>query len=70
MINLDDPVATAARSTLLQKAVQDCFIGRHFIFGIKVLCVANCLKLSSFLKMTLVPFTVNISLLLCLHILY
>ncbi|XP_037343862.2 DNA damage-induced apoptosis suppressor protein [Pungitius pungitius] len=24
------------RSTLLMKAVEDCFIGRHFIFGIKV----------------------------------
>lgn len=24
------------RSTFLEKAVQDCFIGRHFIFGIKV----------------------------------
>ncbi|XP_042350105.1 DNA damage-induced apoptosis suppressor protein isoform X2 [Plectropomus leopardus] len=26
----------STRSTLLVKAVQDCFIGRHFIFGIKV----------------------------------
>lgn len=24
------------RSMLLMKAVQDCFIGRHFVFGIKV----------------------------------
>ncbi|XP_068587098.1 uncharacterized protein ddias [Cebidichthys violaceus] len=26
----------STRSTLLMKAVEDCFIGRHFIFGIKV----------------------------------
>ncbi|XP_029290586.1 DNA damage-induced apoptosis suppressor protein isoform X2 [Cottoperca gobio] len=31
--NLD---GASPRSTLLEKAVQDCFIGRHFIFGIKV----------------------------------
>uniref|UniRef100_A0A3Q3IZN4 Replication factor A C-terminal domain-containing protein n=1 Tax=Monopterus albus TaxID=43700 RepID=A0A3Q3IZN4_MONAL len=32
----DEPVGAAIRSTLLVKAVKDCFIGRHFIFGIKV----------------------------------
>ncbi|KAM8895146.1 uncharacterized protein ddias [Spinachia spinachia] len=26
----------SGRSTLLMKAVEDCFIGRHFVFGIKV----------------------------------
>ncbi|XP_054471065.1 uncharacterized protein ddias [Anoplopoma fimbria] len=31
--NLD---GASTRSTLLMKAVEDCFIGRHFIFGIKV----------------------------------
>ncbi|XP_075966259.1 uncharacterized protein ddias [Anarhichas minor] len=31
--NSDGP---STRSTLLMKAVEDCFIGRHFIFGIKV----------------------------------
>ncbi|XP_078107816.1 uncharacterized protein ddias [Sander vitreus] len=31
--NLD---GASTRSTLLVKAVEDCFIGRHFIFGIKV----------------------------------
>lgn len=36
VVNLDDPVGTSRRSTLLLKAVQDCFIGRHFIFGFKV----------------------------------
>ncbi|XP_051236522.1 DNA damage-induced apoptosis suppressor protein isoform X2 [Dicentrarchus labrax] len=34
--NLDGPVGPATRSTLLMKAVADCFIGRHFIFGLKV----------------------------------
>ncbi|KAM7406321.1 hypothetical protein PAMP_000705 [Pampus punctatissimus] len=34
--NLDGPVESSTRSTLLVKAVKDCFIGRHFIFGIKV----------------------------------
>ncbi|XP_020500242.2 DNA damage-induced apoptosis suppressor protein [Labrus bergylta] len=32
----DGPVETSTRCTLLVKAVKDCFIGRHFIFGIKV----------------------------------
>lgn len=36
MENLDGPVGASTRSTLLLKAVEDCFIGRHFIFGIKV----------------------------------
>lgn len=27
---------TSTRSTLLMRAVEDCFIGRHFLFGIKV----------------------------------
>eukprot|EP00066_Takifugu_rubripes_P027611 XP_011616877.1 PREDICTED: DNA damage-induced apoptosis suppressor protein isoform X1 [Takifugu rubripes] len=35
VVNLDEPVGTSRRSTLLLKAVQDCFIGRHFIFGFK-----------------------------------
>ncbi|XP_029980058.1 uncharacterized protein ddias [Sphaeramia orbicularis] len=34
--DLSGPVEVSTRSTLLLKAVQDCFIGRHFIFGIKV----------------------------------
>ncbi|XP_070762520.1 uncharacterized protein ddias [Enoplosus armatus] len=34
--NLEGPVGESTRSTLLVKAVEDCFIGRHFIFGIKV----------------------------------
>ncbi|KAM7423868.1 hypothetical protein PAMA_000298 [Pampus argenteus] len=34
--NLDGPAESSTRSTLLIKAVNDCFIGRHFIFGIKV----------------------------------
>ncbi|XP_012723457.2 uncharacterized protein ddias [Fundulus heteroclitus] len=34
--NWEEPVGTSARSTLLAKAVQDCFLGRYFIFGIKV----------------------------------
>uniref|UniRef100_H3CGD4 Replication factor A C-terminal domain-containing protein n=1 Tax=Tetraodon nigroviridis TaxID=99883 RepID=H3CGD4_TETNG len=41
---------TATRSTILLKAVQDCFTGRHLIFGIKVLLLFN----------------VNLFLLLCL----
>ncbi|XP_028257774.1 DNA damage-induced apoptosis suppressor protein [Parambassis ranga] len=35
--NLDGPVGPSTRLTLLDRAVKDCFIGRHFIFGIKVL---------------------------------
>ncbi|CAI5645856.1 unnamed protein product [Oreochromis niloticus] len=35
--NLDRPVEQSTRLTLLVKAVEDCFIGRHFIFGIKVM---------------------------------
>ncbi|XP_040900747.1 DNA damage-induced apoptosis suppressor protein [Toxotes jaculatrix] len=34
--NFDGPVGAATRTTLLAKAVKDCFLGRHFIFGIKV----------------------------------
>ncbi|KAM4597420.1 uncharacterized protein ddias isoform 2-T2 [Fundulus diaphanus] len=34
--NWEEPVGASARSTLLVKAVQDCFLGRYFIFGIKV----------------------------------
>lgn len=70
MINLDDPVGTATRSTLLLKAVQDCFIGRHFIFGIKVLWIVNYLKLSSYLKRPWYQLNVNIFLLLCILFVY
>lgn len=31
-----EPLGTQTRFTLLIQAVEDCFIGRHFIFGIKV----------------------------------
>uniref|UniRef100_A0A8D3BRX6 Replication factor A C-terminal domain-containing protein n=1 Tax=Scophthalmus maximus TaxID=52904 RepID=A0A8D3BRX6_SCOMX len=34
--NEDGPVGASTRASLLMKAVEDCFIGRHFIFGIKV----------------------------------
>ncbi|XP_041661910.1 uncharacterized protein ddias [Cheilinus undulatus] len=34
--NMEGPVEASTRSTLLVTAVQDCFIGRRFIFGIKV----------------------------------
>ncbi|XP_053175264.1 DNA damage-induced apoptosis suppressor protein [Scomber japonicus] len=34
--NLDRPADPSTRSALLVKAVKDCFIGRHFIFGIQV----------------------------------
>ncbi|XP_018522523.1 DNA damage-induced apoptosis suppressor protein [Lates calcarifer] len=34
--NLEGPVGASTRAKLLVKAVEDCFIGRHFIFGIKV----------------------------------
>ncbi|XP_029354139.1 DNA damage-induced apoptosis suppressor protein isoform X2 [Echeneis naucrates] len=33
--NMDGPVGAPTKATLLMKAVKDCFIGRHFIFGIK-----------------------------------
>ncbi|XP_023153834.2 DNA damage-induced apoptosis suppressor protein [Amphiprion ocellaris] len=33
--NLDGSVEQSTRFTLLGKAVEDCFIGRHFIFGLK-----------------------------------
>ncbi|XP_047436167.1 uncharacterized protein ddias isoform X2 [Mugil cephalus] len=33
--NVDGPVVPSTRFTLLLKAVKDCFIGRHFIFGLK-----------------------------------
>ncbi|KAJ3593711.1 hypothetical protein NHX12_006045 [Muraenolepis orangiensis] len=32
----EEPVEAATRAALLQQAVEDCFIGRHFIFRIKV----------------------------------
>ncbi|XP_054892760.1 uncharacterized protein ddias isoform X2 [Poeciliopsis prolifica] len=32
----EGPIGPSARSTLLAKAVEDCFLGRYFIFGIKV----------------------------------
>lgn len=35
--NLDGPMEPSTRFTLLVKAVEDCFIGRHFIFGIKIM---------------------------------
>ncbi|XP_014846777.1 PREDICTED: DNA damage-induced apoptosis suppressor protein [Poecilia mexicana] len=34
--NSEGPAGPSARSTLLAKAVEDCFLGRYFIFGIKV----------------------------------
>ncbi|XP_073320774.1 uncharacterized protein ddias [Pagrus major] len=34
--DLDGPVEASTRSTLLLKSVEDCFIGRHFIFGLKL----------------------------------
>nr|XP_046239383.1 uncharacterized protein ddias [Scatophagus argus] len=34
--NSDGPVGASTRSALLLKSVKDCFIGRHFIFGLKV----------------------------------
>ncbi|XP_075906430.1 uncharacterized protein ddias [Nelusetta ayraudi] len=34
--NLDGPIDASTRSTVLLKAVEDCFIGRHFTFGIKL----------------------------------
>ncbi|XP_024152070.1 DNA damage-induced apoptosis suppressor protein isoform X2 [Oryzias melastigma] len=33
--NLDGPFDQPTKSTLLVKAVKDCFIGQHFIFGLK-----------------------------------
>uniref|UniRef100_A0A8C7WY29 Replication factor A C-terminal domain-containing protein n=1 Tax=Oryzias sinensis TaxID=183150 RepID=A0A8C7WY29_9TELE len=33
--NLDGPLDQPTRSTLLLKAVKDCFIGQHFLFGLK-----------------------------------
>ncbi|TKS69908.1 DNA damage-induced apoptosis suppressor protein [Collichthys lucidus] len=32
----DGPVAASTKATLLRKAVEDCFVGRRFIFGLKV----------------------------------
>ena len=32
----EEPVEAATRATLLKQAVEDCFIGRHLTFGIKV----------------------------------
>ncbi|KAG8001446.1 hypothetical protein GBF38_007104 [Nibea albiflora] len=32
----DGPVGASTRAALLRKAVEDCFIGRRFIFGLKV----------------------------------
>ncbi|KAM9410618.1 uncharacterized protein ddias [Pholidichthys leucotaenia] len=34
--NFDEPVRPSMRLALLVKAAEDCFIGRHFIFGMKV----------------------------------
>lgn len=34
--DLNGPLESFSKSTLLMKAVEDCFIGKHFIFGIKV----------------------------------
>ncbi|XP_023187478.1 DNA damage-induced apoptosis suppressor protein isoform X2 [Xiphophorus maculatus] len=34
--NSEGPIGPSARPTLLAKAVEDCFLGRYFIFGIKV----------------------------------
>ncbi|XP_013880484.1 DNA damage-induced apoptosis suppressor protein [Austrofundulus limnaeus] len=36
VVNQDGPVEPSTKSRLLMKAVRDCFIGRHFIFGIKL----------------------------------
>ncbi|RVE74722.1 hypothetical protein OJAV_G00024650 [Oryzias javanicus] len=34
--NVDGPLDQPTKSTLLVKAVKDCFIGQHFIFGLKL----------------------------------
>ncbi|XP_060924165.1 uncharacterized protein ddias [Limanda limanda] len=34
--NVDGQAGASTRASLLAKAVKDCFIGRHFVFGIKV----------------------------------
>ncbi|XP_069549811.1 uncharacterized protein ddias [Brachyistius frenatus] len=34
--NADGPVGPSTRLKMLAKAVEDCFIGRHFVFGIKL----------------------------------
>ncbi|KAM9860576.1 uncharacterized protein ddias [Aulostomus maculatus] len=34
--NSDGPAGASTRATLLARAVEDCFIGRHFIFGLKI----------------------------------
>ncbi|XP_017274262.1 uncharacterized protein ddias [Kryptolebias marmoratus] len=34
--NLEGPIEQSTRSRLMMKAVKDCFIGRHFLFGIKL----------------------------------
>lgn len=36
MSDLNGPLESFSKSTLLMKAVEDCFIGKHFIFGIKI----------------------------------
>ncbi|XP_061591028.1 DNA damage-induced apoptosis suppressor protein [Cololabis saira] len=36
LVDSDQPTEQTLRSKLLVKAVEDCFIGRHFIFGIKL----------------------------------
>ncbi|KAM6943513.1 uncharacterized protein ddias [Xenentodon cancila] len=36
LVDSDQPAEQLLRSKLLVKAVEDCFIGRHFIFGIKL----------------------------------
>nr|XP_057945151.1 uncharacterized protein ddias isoform X2 [Doryrhamphus excisus] len=40
--NLDGPSEASARSKLLVKALEDCFIGRHLIFGMKVTDSQSC----------------------------
>lgn len=42
--NVDGPVAAPTKAELLLKAVKECVIGRHFIFGIKVQVNNNQLK--------------------------
>ena len=32
----EEPVEAATKATLLKQAIEDCFIGRHLTFGIKV----------------------------------
>uniref|UniRef100_A0A1A7WHY0 Chromosome 11 open reading frame 82 n=1 Tax=Iconisemion striatum TaxID=60296 RepID=A0A1A7WHY0_9TELE len=39
--SLEGPVVASTRSRSLAKAVRDCFVGRHFIFGIKLTRTEN-----------------------------